>query len=69
MILNGIIYIQFRTKDQGSLELTLENKKETKKNAILQFFYTHLVETHMIINMNVFTLEKGVATSIQTTAD
>ena len=40
-----LIYIQFRMKGQGSQELGLENRKETK-NDILQFFYTPGTDTH-----------------------
>ena len=46
-----LIYIQLRMKGQCSLELALENKKETKKNDILQFSTHQLVQTRTIIVM------------------
>ena len=33
-------------KGQGNLESALENKKEMKKNDILQFFYTYGADSH-----------------------
>ena len=57
-----LIYIWLRMKDQGSLELAVENKnfKGIKKNDILWFFFSvHLVQIYMIVvTMNVATFNR-----------
>ena len=53
------IYIQTKVRGQVSFELALEEMKERRMTInILPFFFTQLVQTCMIVFMNIFGLDR-----------